>query len=129
MSKKTPIPPNPTWVTVVDGWVRDPKIRLDALIALAMLLAAAAITIALTTGAAAAAINVLLPSVFSKMVAGSVTTGAGCAWICWQRRKRSRAATAAPALLPHQRSNPATPEAADDGEPRVIPTATDDTAA
>lgn len=94
MSKKAPIPQSPTWLTVIDGWVRDPKIRLDALIALAMTLAAAAITVAIASGAAGTAMDALLPSVLSKFVAGSVVTGTGCTWVWWQRRKRHKSTAA-----------------------------------
>jgi hypothetical protein len=77
-----------TWVTVIDGWVRDPKIRTDALIALAMVLAAAAITVALATGAVGTTVDVLLPSVLSKLIAAAGGASAGGTLIWWARHRR-----------------------------------------
>ncbi len=106
-------PPNPeSWRTTVDGWVRDPDIRRHALLALAMLLVATALIVGLATGALAAAMNNLLPSLLTKAVASvTLTAAGGTSW--WIRRHHARRALSAGVLPVPPLTPPATTGSSD----------------
>jgi len=84
------------WHTTIDGWVRDPAIRRHSLIALAMLLSTTALIVVLVTGALAAAVNTLLPSLLVKTIAaGALGAGSTGWWLHCRRRTRRQWAEAA----------------------------------
>lgn len=98
MSKKSSADDGDTvranWIEVIDGWVRDPKIRRDALFGLALVM--------LTLGGAGAyasgALAPLLHNTAAQILAGGASVlGTGWAGARYVRRQRStrRAATSA----------------------------------
>jgi membrane protein implicated in regulation of membrane protease activity len=87
---RTTPPGSPSWLTVIDGWVRDPAIRAFALTILAMTLIGFALIIGLASGAIAAFINAMLPNLMAKAIAGTVGATATGSTIWLVRRRRAR---------------------------------------
>src|SRR3954469_3279702 len=69
-----------SWTTVVDGWVRDPTIRRDALIALVLVLIAAVATVCAVTGALGPLVREAIGNEVVRVVAGSALGGGGLAY-------------------------------------------------
>lgn len=85
------------WSVVVDGWVRDPAIRRDALIALVLVLIAAVAAVCAVTGALGPLVREATGDVVVRVVAGSVLGGGGLAYggLRLRRRRTCRAEQAA----------------------------------
>jgi hypothetical protein len=95
--------PPASWSAVVDGWVRDPAIRRDALIALVLVLIAAVAAICAVTGALGPLVREATGNTVVRLVAGSVLGGGGLAYGGLRlRRRRTRRAEQAAALTPGQ---------------------------
>jgi hypothetical protein len=95
-ARSTP-PSPPNWLTIIDGWVRDPAVRAFALTILGMTLLGLALIVGLAGGAIGAFINTMLPNVTSRVVAsavGATVTGGGI-WLARRRRPRRH-----PAITP-----------------------------
>lgn len=100
-NNRTTTPPTPEgWRTTIDGWVRDPAIRRHGLLALAMLLTAVALIVGLGTGALAAAMKTVLPSLLAKIIAGTLGVGSTGWWL--HQRRRARRQLAVDAVPPSQ---------------------------
>jgi hypothetical protein len=81
---------DPSWRSTIDGWVKDPMIRRDALRVVGMLLVTA-IAIAWIIFQASALASVLATTV-GKLIAGSIPVGIAtvAGWKRLQRRRRHR---------------------------------------
>ncbi|MFD2471176.1 hypothetical protein [Amycolatopsis silviterrae] len=84
--------------SVIDGWVRDGKIRRDALIALALVLIAVVGIVAAVTGALGPLIGGLAGSPVARVVAGGVSVAglAGYGGVRLHRRRARRGGRAHP---------------------------------
>jgi hypothetical protein len=80
--------PHASWNTVIDGWVRDPTIRRDALIALVLVLIAAVAAVCAVTGALGPLVREATDDVVVRVVAGSVLGGGGLAYGGLRLRRR-----------------------------------------
>jgi hypothetical protein len=84
---------NRPWREIIDGWVKDSKIRRDALIAFVLLLTATAVVIALTFSGGATGLGDLVASPLGKYLLGAGAMGGGVLGTVgvMRRRKRKRA--------------------------------------
>lgn len=84
----SPVP----WSNVVDGWIRDPRIRRDALIGLTLVLIAVVVVVCAVTGALGSLAKEAVGNTVVRIVAGSVLTGGvlGYGGLRLRRRRAQR---------------------------------------
>ncbi|HET9255015.1 MAG TPA: hypothetical protein VFO16_07415 [Pseudonocardiaceae bacterium] len=99
-SDQRPTEDTPSWRGTIDGWVKDQKIRRDALIAVGMLLVAVIVIVWIIFRSGDSALTSMLSMAIGKLILGSIpvviaTIGG---WRVLQRRRRHRDPTPPPQL-------------------------------
>lgn len=90
----TPEPPPASSVpwNVIDGWIRDPRIRRDALIGLTLVLIAVVVVVCAVTGALGPLAKEAIGNTVVRIVAGSALTGGVLGYGLRLRRRRAHGA-------------------------------------